>query len=208
MLGSSNPNPNETENHHMTIDMTMIPEKGGTLNLPDPDDLAGTKAGTPYVDPTEVDHRSALDLLKADLAEELEEHTTIPVPTRPKYKIRCSLNISGDELDSWRKQARSKRHTDGIDGVKLVALILANKTVGIIRDDEPLHDGVSDLYTFRHREFIDLLKINPREDLTAAQAVQRFFGRDGAVDAAAKALLEASGWGEDVLAEPDPTVAV
>lgn len=190
-----------------TVDLSRLPEKNGTLDLPDPNELHADDEGPDVLPPDTVAHPSDLDRIREDLSVELEEETNIPVATRPRYLVRCSTNITGDELDTWRKLAKSKKHSDGIDGVKLVALVLANKTTAILRDGEILRDGHDEALTFRHRDLMDLVKRNPREQLTAAETVQRFFGRDSAVDSAARALLVEAGWGEDVIAQQDPTVA-
>lgn len=182
-----------------SIDLTKIPEKGGTLDLPDMPPPSST------VPPTPVENMSGLEALRADLAVELTEEVTFPVPTRPGYQIVAVVDVSSDELDAWRKVAKSKRHIDGIDGIKLASLVVANKTVAIVRQGEPLVDGYGERVHFRHKDFLALVRATPSEQLTAAEAVRRFFGRDGAIDSVSKAILEQSGWGEDVA--PDPTGA-
>lgn len=186
-------------------DFDLMPERNGRLDLPDTPAGPDTGVDVAYVPAEKVDTKSDLDLLRAELATKLEETVLVPVPTRPGYTIRCLIDVSGDELDTWRKLAKSKKHTDGVDGMKLNALLLANKTTEIVRNGQRLVDGYGEALSFRHREFIALLKETPREELTAAAAVRRFFGRDGAVDAAARTVLTESGWGDDLA--PDPTVA-
>lgn len=180
-----------------TIDLTNLPERNGVLDLPDdPSD---------YADPTPVQGTSDLDLIRQDLTQTFDELVTVPVNTRPGYSLRCVANVSGDELESWRKAAKSKRHADGVDGVKLTALIIANKATEILRGGELLTDSIGQPLNFRHNEFRSLLKQPGESDLTAADAVRRFFGKDGALDTAARTVLVESGWGDDALTVADPT---
>lgn len=178
----------------MTYDLTSLPERDGVLDLPD-DGAEAPVAGA---------HVSDLQAIAAELAETLAEHVDVPVPTREGWSVRCLTDVSADDLDAWRKAAKSKRHEDGINAAKLMRLVLANKVVGIIRHGVPLVDGHGEDLSFRHRGFWPLVGIT-RKDATASDVVKAFVVKDGAIDAMAKTVLEESGWGDDLT--PDPTSA-
>ena len=144
-----------------------------------------------------------LTRLRADLLAETKTDTTLPVPGRPLYAVKFRTDVSGDELDRWRKTAKSKRHVDGIDAMKFAALILANCCLEVIRDGQALLDTDGDPLTFRS---VELWK-GTLEASTAAGGVLRFYGRDGHAVAASNTVLGESGWGED-LQPLDPTVAL
>ena len=145
---------------------------------------------------------SDLTRLKADLESETRTDVLLAVPGRPLYSARFRTDVSGDEIDRWRKSAKSKRHVDGIDSVKFAGLILANTCLEVIRDGEVLTDSEGDPITFRS---VELWK-GTLEAATAASGVLKFYGRDGHANAASNTVLGESGWGEDLL-PLDPTVA-
>ena len=155
---------------------------------------------SPMLDPAAA--ATDLSRLRADLAAESKTDVTLPVPGRPIYAVRFRTDVSGDELDRWRKTAKSKRHVDGIDAVKFAALILANTCLEVLRDGTPLLDSDGDPLTFRS---VELWK-GTLEASTAAGGVLKFYGRDGHAVAASNAVLGESGWGED-LQPLDPTTA-
>ena len=143
---------------------------------------------------------SDLTRLRDDLAAETKTDVLLPVPGRPLYSVRFRTDVSGDEIDRWRKSAKSKRHVDGVDSVKFAGLILANTCLEVMRDGVALTDADGDALTFRSVE----LWRGTLEASTAAGGVARFYGRDGHVNAASNTVLGESGWGEDLL-PLDPT---
>lgn len=142
---------------------------------------------------------SDLDQLDAELGAITAATTTLEVPLRPGYSIRCRTDFTGADLEKLRKAARDKRFADGLDGVKFAALLIASNTDAILRQGDPLVlDGVSPV-TFTTPE----LKTR-YGTANAADTVRAFFGREGHVDAAARRLTSEAGWGDDLYAV-DPT---
>lgn len=138
----------------------------------------------------------------ADLAAELAPITTetvdLEVPLRPGYSVRCRTDFTGLDLDKWRKAARDKKFIDGIDTIKLAALLIGATCTAILKGGrEVLSDGA--VVTFATAEFRGQLGTTVVE-----QAVRRFYGQEGHVDAAGRRLLNEAGWGEEVYVV-DPT---
>jgi hypothetical protein len=165
----------------------------------------GRAAGAPdeLVDPDLApDSRpdTELDELRAELASDVTATTTLPVPGRPRYAATFRLDFTGKDLDTYRKRSKDKTYADGVDGIRFAAILLAATNTVILRDGAPLELGGTP-QTFRERDLLDLLGVD-----RAADGVRKLYGLDGAVDAAARAVLEAAGWGDDLDAiGSDPT---
>lgn len=160
-------------------------------------DLAALAAETPAGDD--------LDDLRAELATETSKTEVIPVEGRSRYAVEFKTDASSKELDKLRQTCRDKSFSDKLDGGKFNALLVATKSVAIIRDGKPLEiDGR--VATFMEPGFLDLLKRDGDVGaLKAATAVVRFYQGDGYVEGVAKRILELSGFGQEVAAG-DPTV--
>lgn len=139
---------------------------------------------------------SDLEALARELkAEAAPADLVLEVPRRPGYALRFRTDLSGDELAAARKRARDPKSPDGIDNVRLAALVVVNTNTGMLRGGE-LVEAAGEPLTLRSRELLDLLGAD-----RAAAAARKFYGRDGDLDAAARAVMAASGWGGD-LADP------
>lgn len=146
-----------------------------------------------------VEHDSDLDQLRKELLAEVADTVTIDVPGRPGWQAVYTTAITGEQLDKWRKGARDRKRSDGIDGVKFAGILLANTNAGIIRKGTPVQlDG--EAATVRHPEFLELLGATG-----AVDAVRKLYGLDGHVDAAARAVMQAAGWGDELGDTADPT---
>lgn len=138
-----------------------------------------------------------------DLGDELDEladlTAVLEVPKRPAYGVRCRTDYTGLDTDLIRKKCRDKKFSDGIDGVKFAALLIASQTVEILRHGEPLElDGVTPV-TFTSKPLQERMGTT-----TADQTVRKFYGLEGHVDAAGRRLMNEAGYGDDVYAM-DPT---
>lgn len=172
-------------------------------------------AGPPELDPERFDHLdrrpdpdldvlaqggdSELDDLRAELTAALVDTTTIEVPGRPGYAVRCRLDFTGRDLDLLRKRARDKKFTDGIDGIRFACLTIASYCTSIVRNGEPLDLGDGKAVNFTHPEFQGLYGTTD-----AVSTVRALFVREGHIDAAVKRLLEEAGWGDEAYTV-DPT---
>jgi hypothetical protein len=170
------------------------------ISAPDHDDLYDD---APLPGPHSLideDAPSDLATLRADLAEKILEEVVLPVPARKGYESVHVADISATTMDGLRKRAKVKGR---IDNVKLVGLVMANTNVAIRKDGRRLVDEEGEPLNFRSAEFLEIQGVS-----SAADAVRKFYGRDGDLDAASRALLRAAGWGEEletVEDEADPT---
>ncbi|KWW97398.1 hypothetical protein LI90_4370 (plasmid) [Carbonactinospora thermoautotrophica] len=170
----------------------------------DMDPVATFSVGTPAPideDLAPVQERSDLDLLRQDLAQHRVPDITLPVPGRDGYACRYRVDITGAQINELRRRCKSRKHEDGVDGIKFAALLLAHAHTGLIRQGRELYGSDGEPLTFRHPELLELLGV-----ASASEAVRRLYGLDGQVDAACRAVLREAGWGED-LAPVDPTAA-
>lgn len=143
-----------------------------------------------------------LDALRDELAAQAdqadEDVTTLEVPSRPGYAIRCRLDFTGLDLDRFRKAARNKRLADGLDNVRFSALLIGATTTAILKNGKPITDeGIP--VTFATPAFRQLYQA-----ANVDEAVRGFFKREGLIDAAARKLADEAGWGDEVYTA-DPT---
>lgn len=156
-----------------------------TTPVADPDDLD--------LEQVDVEPTSDLELLKADLPTLTTPDERIPVPGRELYAISVRTNIDDEELEGYRKRAKNKRFSDGVDGIKLGKLLIANVCTGIYRNGRQLLDSEGEPLKFAHREFLELVGAT-----TASEAVKAFYVRDSSINSVGQAILKASGWGDEV----------
>lgn len=180
-----------------------------TAGRPDADELydrttaAGKLATTGDPDLDDLDNEASTDLddLAAELNADVAPTTTIAVTGRPGYAVRFRTDFTGKDLDSLRKRAKNKRMSDGIDGIKFAALLLAFTCQGITRAGRELAEDLDTKgpVTFTTRELQELIGT-----ADADSTVRKFYGLEGHVDAAARRLMVEAGWGDEVDAM-DPT---
>lgn len=124
-----------------------------------------------------------LELIAAELTAELDTPPLrLDVPTRPGWAVVFDVNISAPALASWQKRSADPGWPDGIDQLKLAAIVIANQARDVVRA------GVSTGYSFRNRAFLELLKAPD-----ARNAVLKMYGRDAAVMQTAERVLIAAG---------------
>jgi hypothetical protein len=141
----------------------------------------------------EAEPTSDLDQLRADLPTLNTSDEKIPVPGRDLYAISFRTDIDDKELESYRKRSKSKAHADGVDGIRLGKLLIANTCTGIYRADRQMLDSEGDPLKFAHREFLDLVGAT-----TASDAVKAFYVRDSSINSVGQAILRAAGWGDEL----------
>lgn len=165
---------------------------------------AGSLPGDDALDP--VRPSNGLDAIRAELAAEVTpDELPLDVPTRDGYIVRYRCDVNNDELTAWRKKATIKAAKGDkpaqYDEAKVAAIILANKAVAIVaRGVELTNEG--EPMTFGTPAFWDLVG-----KASSTEAVRHFYGLDGHVIAAANMVLDASGFGGELLVddETDPT---
>lgn len=169
------------------------------------DDVIGRR-GAPA--PESDEHVVSLSPLAA-LAEEIAEEerqadedgesiVVLEVPRRPGWAVHCKAVVTYPQMRAWQKRARD---SDGIDELKLAALIIAHTNRAVMKDDEHLGEH-GETVTFRDAPLKDVLKAKD-----APEAVVRLYGNDFHVGVAANKVLSEAGMGQDVaaFAREDPT---
>lgn len=154
-----------------------------------PDDLPDTDA-----DPVDVGELG-FEALQQELTSELDDETTLEIPGRPGYSVVFWIGFEWEELNAWRKKAKDKRFPTGTHEVRAGALILVNTCRAILRHGGPVElDGRP--WTFRERSFLGMY---PDAGGSTVEAVRKFYGRDAHVIAASLKVLDAAGYGEEIL---------
>lgn len=135
-----------------------------------------------------------------DLARDVEAAvlptTTFPISTRPGWEASYRLDITANQIESWRKRAKKGRE---VNTTMFSALALAETNTGLLRQGKPVRlDGTPQ--TFRDTALHESLGV-----ARATEAILKVYGLEGQVDATARALLREAGWGDELEAMSDPT---
>src|SRR5690606_23137211 len=118
----------------------------------------------------------------------------IPVPERPGVHLLISPNITNPQLKAWRRNAGEGTKKDGPDSLAFAAYVVAGTTKGILLNGEIAQDPDGNDVTFASPEVWKAVgAVRP-----VPEGVRAFFGVDPHVESAAMAILEASGFGEDI----------
>ncbi len=145
---------------------------------------------------------SALADLESELAAEVPDRSiTLDVPGRPGWSVRYSADVSSAELNGWRRAAKDDKAVDGVDAARLACGVLASKCRALVRNGTDVTDDGGPL-TFQSAAIKDLYRTQRNVDVVAA-----FYGghaRDADLEAAARAVLAAAGWGGEA-SVTDPT---
>lgn len=150
------------------------------------------KAGTPSDEPT------LLSQLKATLAKEVKrEDILVEVPERPGLVVRFSPNVTQHQIKSWRR-ASGEDKKGGMDAVRFASHVLANTCTGLILNGQEITEN-GDPVTFSHDTVMKMVGAHRVFD-----CVREVYGLDPHIEAAALAVLDASGFNDDV-ERVDPT---
>jgi hypothetical protein len=123
----------------------------------------------------------------------------LEVPERPGVHVRISPNITQNQMRNWRKQA-GEDSRNGLDATKFACMVIGHTAVGIEIDGEEVFDDNGNEVTFASPALLEMTETTrPLPD-----CVRAFFGVDPHVEAAALAILDASGYSDTVDAV-DPT---
>lgn len=166
-------------------------------------DFSGSDASepTPVTRTTSSGEPTVLDRLRKELSKKVERaEVQIEVPERPGITVRVSPNITQHQMRSWRRQA-GEGTKNGFDPTKFACTVLGHTCTGILIDGEEATNEDGAPLTFASPEILDMTATTrPIPD-----CVQAFFGLDPHVEAAALAVMDAAGYGDDVEAV-DPTM--
>lgn len=136
--------------------------------------------------------------LAAELAEELDAEVILEIPARAGYEVAYGLDIDHHLLGQWQKRAKDTTQPGQFDELRFACTVLAAKARRIIRNGAPVVlDGVE--ADFRTPAFHAALGVG-----RAIDAVRKVYGRDAHVVTAARSLLAAAGYSDDVMTA-DPT---
>lgn len=141
---------------------------------------------------------TALAELKAELDELIVDNKTWPNPNRPGWAATFRTDIDDKQFRHLqrRSQIRGQKDARGelrVDELKLSLLMLGTYNVGITVRGTSLTDNDGDPMTFRSTEW--LTEVIDRPDVAAG--VRKYYGTDGAVISAGRALMQASGYLDD-----------
>lgn len=152
------------------------------------------------VDSTTAEPDNVLGSLKKVIQDKVRRGDVyIPIPERPGVMIRVSPNISQAQLKSWRRNAGEERK-GGMDTLKFSTNLIAATTTGILLNEVVATDDNGVEVTFASPEIMAMTNTSrPHPDCVLA-----FFGLEPHVEAAAVAIIEAAGYGDNVDAL-DPT---
>lgn len=150
--------------------------------------------GIATADNTPKEDGNILDALKAIISEKVRRQDVyIAVPERPGVMIRVSPNITQSQLKAWRRNAGEERK-NGMDTMKFSANLIAATTTGILVNDEVVVDEDGIEVTFASPQVMQMTGTNrPHPDCVVA-----FFGLEPHIEAAAVAIIEAAGYGDNV----------
>lgn len=149
---------------------------------------------------TEEREASVLERLREQLSKKIERaRILVEVPERPGVAVEVSPNITQHQMRVWRKNA-GEGTKPGFDPTKFACYVIGHTTTGIYIDNQEVFAEAGHNLTFASPEIMEMTgTTRPIPD-----CIQAFFGLDPHVEAAALAIMEAAGYGDDV-ETVDPT---
>ncbi len=143
-------------------------------------------------------------LRKALAAPVVSEPVTLLVPGRPGVTLRFATGISEEQRKAWQKRATKKSRRPGredeTDEMMFASLVLANTHVAIAFGGLDAHDADDTPLTFAMPALWEMVgAVDPQS------CIRALFGNDAHVLLASGEVLLASGFDDDL--EADPTTA-
>jgi len=146
--------------------------------------------------PTNAQEPTLLDQLKAVISKKVERpRVYIEVPERPGVKLLVSPNLTQAQIRNWQKQCGSETQK-GLDATKFACTVVAHSTKGVFLQGEEVLDD-SWPVGFASKPILEMTGT----DKAIPDCVQKFFGIDAHVEAAALAIIDACGFGDTIQAE-------
>lgn len=143
---------------------------------------------------TPIEESTTLDRLREKLSKKVERPPIyIEVPERPGLSVRVTPHITQHQMRSWRKNS-GEGTKPGFDPTKFACYVIGHTTTGIMVGDEEVFSDNGNSLSFASPEILEMTETTrPLPD-----CIQAFFGLDPHVEAAALAIMEAAGYGDDV----------
>jgi hypothetical protein len=143
---------------------------------------------------------NVLDALKAVISKKVQrEEIFINVPERPGVMLLISPNVTQNQIKAWQKNSGSESKS-GIDATKFACQVIGHTTRGIfLNGEEVFEDGKSLGFASP-----SILKMTGATR-ALPDCVQMFFGLDPHVESAALAIIDASGYGDTVEQQENPS---
>lgn len=140
---------------------------------------------------------SLLNQLKEVVSKKVErKNVFIEVPNRPGVKLLISPNITQQQVRVWQKQCGGDS-PKGLDATKFACTVVGQTSKGVyMNGEEVLEDGQWPL-TFASKPMLEMTGA----EKAVPDCVQKFFGLDAHVEAAALAIIDACGFGDTIQAE-------
>ena len=143
---------------------------------------------------------NVLDQLKVVIGKAVKRADIfINVPERPGVTLLISPNITQNQIKAWQKNAGSETK-NGVDATKFACQVIGHSTRGIFLNGEEAFEGGKPLGFASP----SILKMTGAAR-ALPDAVQKFFGLDPHVEAAALAIIDAAGYGDTVEQQENPT---
>ena len=146
------------------------------------------------------DNDNILDQLKAVIGKAVKRPDIfINVPERPGVTLLISPNITQQQIKAWQKNSGSETK-NGVDATKFACQVIGHTTRGVFLNNEEVFEGGKPLGFASP----SILKMTGAAR-ALPDAVQKFFGLDPHVEAAALAIIDAAGYGDTVEQQENPT---
>lgn len=143
---------------------------------------------------------NVLDQLKAVIEKNVKRpDILLNVPERPGVTLLISPNVTQNQIKSWQKNS-GMDSKNGIDATKFACQVIGNTTQGIFLNGEEVFENGKSLGFASP----SILKMTGAAR-ALPDAVQKFFGLDPHVEAAALAIIDAAGYGDTVEQQENPT---
>lgn len=140
---------------------------------------------------------SLLNQLKEVVSKKVErKNVFIEVPNRPGVKLLISPNITQQQVRVWQKQCGGDS-PKGLDATKFACTVVGQTSKGVYMNGEEVLEDNQWPLTFASKPMLEMTGA----ERAVPDCVQKFFGLDAHVEAAALAIIDACGFGDTIQAE-------
>lgn len=140
---------------------------------------------------------SLLNQLKEVVSKKVErKNVFIEVPNRPGVKLLISPNITQQQVRVWQKQCGGDS-PKGLDATKFACTVVGQTSKGVYMNGEEVLEDNQWPLTFASKPMLEMTGA----EKAVPDCVQKFFGLDAHVEAAALAIIDACGFGDTIQAE-------
>lgn len=155
---------------------------------------------SPNADIPNEDSDNVLEQLTSVISKKVSRPDVfINVPERPGVSLLISPNITQQQIKIWQKNSGSESKS-GLDATRFACQVIGHTTRGVyLNGEEVLENGKSLGFASPA-----ILKMTGAAR-ALPDAVQKFFGLDPHVEAAALTIIDAAGFGDTVEQTENPT---